>query len=258
MISLLRYISGVLVLLTVVACQQGATADDAGTWVPEVVASYPHDANAFTQGLLFHDGYLYESTGRYGQSSVRKVEIDTGRVLQLRPIESVFFGEGLALVDDRLIMLTWQSGTGFVFALADFSLQQRFSYGGEGWGLTFDGERLIMSDGTARLRFIDPVTLRVTSSVTVTEDDVPVTMLNELEYIDDEVWANVWQEDYLVRIEPGTGRVLGRIDLGVLYPVDIRDSAAVVNGIAYDAGRDRIFVTGKLWPTMFEIEFRER
>lgn len=253
-----KLISGALIALATAACQQSATAEDGGTWTPEIIARYPHDSNAFTQGLLYHDGYLYESTGRNGQSSVRKVEIETGRVVQFQPVDAIFFGEGLTLFDDRLIQLTWQSGIGFVYRLSDFSLLQRFSYAGEGWGLTHDGERLILSDGTARLRFLDPESFRVMQTVTVTDEGLPVTQLNELEYIDGEVWANIWQRDVVARIDPESGNVLGWIDLSSLYPIDVRDRDAVVNGIAYDPADDRIFVTGKLWPMMFEIEFAER
>ena len=241
-----------------VGCELNPAADGNEIWVPTIVARYPHDANAFTQGLLFRDGYLYESTGRRGLSSLRKVDLSTGRVEQIRPVAAQYFAEGLTDFDDRLIQLTWQSGTGFVYALDDFSVEDRFRYDGEGWGLTDDDELLIMSDGSATLRFLDPASFAVVRTVDVTFEDLPVANLNELEYIDGEVWANIWYDERVVRIDPSTGRVKGWIDLGALYPATERSSEAVVNGIAYDAAGDRIFVTGKLWPAMFEIQIPER
>lgn len=257
MIKLFRSLAAGLLGLSLAACQQGASADN-GVWQPRVVARYPHDPNAFTQGLIFEDGYLYESTGRNGESSVRKVELETGRVERLRPLDYVYFGEGLTLFSDRLIQLTWQSQTGFVYRLSDLGLIGRFGYAGEGWGLTHDGERLILSDGTPRLRLLDPGDFSVIGTITVMDGETPIENLNELEYIDGEVWANIWQEDRIARIDPADGRVLGWIDMSKLYPASERASDAVVNGIAYDPESDRIFVTGKLWPTMFEVEFAER
>ena len=241
-----------------VACEPGATADDGGVWTPEVVARYPHDTNAFTQGLIFLDGYLYESTGQRGESSLRRVDLATGRIEQIRALAPEFFAEGLTEFDDRLIQLTWQAGVGFVYRRSDFSPVGRFRYPGEGWGLTHDDDRLIMSDGTATLRFLDPDDFNETGSVTVTFEGEPIVDLNELEYIDGEVWANVWMEEVVARIDPDTGRVLGWIDLSALYPASQRRADAVVNGIAYDEATNRIFVTGKLWPAVFEIELDER
>jgi glutamine cyclotransferase len=248
----------VLLLAGLAACERSATADDGATWVPEIVARYPHDSNAFIQGLLFHDGKFYESTGLRGQSSLRRVEIRTGRVEQREDVDSRYFAEGLALVGDRLYQLTWQLGTTFVYDLDDFSLVDTLHYEGEGWGLTYDGSELIMSDGTATLRFIDPDDFSVTRTVTVTADGMPVAELNELEYIDGEVWANIWFEDRVARIDPKDGHVRGWIDLSQLYPADRRSRDAVVNGIAWDPESDRIFVTGKLWPAIFEIRIGER
>jgi glutaminyl-peptide cyclotransferase len=240
------------------ACEPGAAVDTGGTWTPEVVARYPHDTNAFTQGLIFLDGYLYESTGRRGQSSLRKVNLATGQVEQYRAVSPEFFAEGLTEFDGRLIQLTWQSGIGFVYDLADFGPEGRFRYSGEGWGLTHDGERLIMSDGTATLRFLDPGDFRLLGSVTVIDEGSPLINLNELEFIDGEVWANIWYDERIARIDPETGNVLGYIDLSGVYPASGRSADAVVNGIAYDAESDRIFVTGKLWPAIFEIELEQR
>lgn len=244
--------------MLLIACEPGATQDDGGTWVPRVVARYPHDSNAFTQGLIYKDGYLYESTGRRGQSSLRKVDLTTGRVEEFHSIEPEFFAEGLTEFDGRLIQLTWQRGVGFVYGLSDFVERERFRYSGEGWGLTHDGELLIMSDGTATLRFLDPVDFHVVKNVTVTSNDQPVANLNELEFIDGAVWANIWYDERIARIDPASGEVRGWIDLGGLYPAAQRNPDAVVNGIAYDESTDRIFVTGKLWPAVFEIEFAER
>ncbi|MBN1865737.1 glutaminyl-peptide cyclotransferase [Candidatus Sumerlaeota bacterium] len=225
-----------------------------------VVKSYPHDTKAYTQGLLFRDGRLFEGTGLRGASSVREVDLETGKVLRIHRLEDRYFGEGLALWQDRLVQLTWQSGVGFVYDRDTFVPKGDFSYSGEGWGLTHDGKRLIMSDGTSTLRFLDPETFAVVGSIRVQDGRRPVPRLNELEYLRGEIWANVWQTDRIARIDPETGRVLGWIDLAGL--LDRRNPAAagaeVLNGIAYDADRGRIFVTGKRWPLLFEIEIRPR
>ena len=247
-----------VISLMLIACEPGATQDDGGVWIPTVVARYPHDSNAFTQGLIFRDGYLYESTGRRGQSSLRKVDVATGRVEQILPIAAALFAEGLTEFNNQLIQLTYTSELGLVYRFSDFGLEDRFRYQGEGWGLTHDGERLIMSDGTSTLRFLDPNDFGVVGSVDVTSEGQPVANLNELEYIDGEVWANIWYDERIARIDPETGEVRGWIDLAALYPADRRSADAVVNGIAYDEASDRIFVTGKLWPAIFEIELDER
>lgn len=245
-------------LLLASACQENATAEIGATWIPTVVARYPHDSNAFTQGLLFHDGSLFESTGRNGQSSLRKVDIETGRVEQRHDLDFEFFAEGLALFDNKFYQLTWQAGKAFVYDQENFRLVTDFSYPGEGWGLTDDGKQLIMSDGSAQLRFLDPDTFEVQRSVNVSDGERLIVNLNELEYIDGEVWANVWYDDRIARIDPDDGQLLGWIDLSSLYPASQRPADAVVNGIAWDAESDRIFVTGKLWPAIFEIEISER
>lgn len=244
-------------LAAVAACQPG-TADEGGTWIPNVVARYPHDPNAFTQGLLVHDDKFYESTGLRRESTLRRVDIATGTVEQRHDLDARYFAEGLALVDDRLYQLTWELGTAFAYDVDDFSELETFAYEGEGWGLTYDGEQLIMSDGSPSLRFIDPSDFSVQRTVTVTADGVPQFDLNELEYIDGEVWANIWFDDRIARIDPADGRILGWIDLSSLYPAAQRPAQAVVNGIAWDPESDRIFVTGKLWPAIFEVEFSER
>jgi len=226
----------------------------------EVVAAYPHDKNAFTQGLVFADGQLYESTGQVGRSSIRKVDLETGRVRQQRDIEGPYFGEGIVNWKDRLIELTWQHQKGFIYDLNTFKTRGEWAYPGEGWGLTQDGRRLIMSDGTPDLRFLDPETLRETGRLRVTFNGKPLGALNELEWIKGEIWANVWTTDLIVRIDPATGHVTGRILLaGLLKPEDRAGSEPdVLNGIAYDAANDRIFVTGKQWPKLYEIKLVER
>ena len=222
----------------------------------DVVRSYPHDPQAFTQGLVFADGFLYEGTGQHGRSGIRKVKLETGEVLQVQPLESRHFGEGIAIVGNELIQLTWQSNVGFVYDRSTFQRIRTFSYRGEGWGLAYDGTRLAMSDGTATIRFLDPKTLKETGRLRVHDAGRPVSQLNELEFVKGEIYANVWQSHQIARISPKTGEVLGWIDLtGLLTP---REAAGVdvLNGIAYDAANDRLFVTGKLWPKLFEIRVR--
>lgn len=229
------------------------------TYRYEVVNVYPHDPRAFTQGLLFHNGSLYESTGLNGRSSLRRVDLVTGEVRQQIDIPATYFAEGLALFDRRLYQLTWQSRLGFVYDLDSFQLQRTFNYRGEGWGLTQDGRVLIMSDGTSRLRFLDPETFDVRREVEVMDGDRPINLLNELEYIRGELWANIWQSDRLVRIDPENGRVTGWVNLAGLLPAADRVSGVdVLNGIAWDEAGQRLFVTGKLWPKLFEIRLIDR
>ena len=230
----------------------------APTYSYKVVRSFPHDRQAYTQGLVYLDGFLYEGTGLHGQSNIRKVRLETGEVLQKRRIDDKYFGEGIAVVGSNLIQLTWQTEVGFVYDLATFAPKRTFSYTGEGWGLTYDGTRLIMSDGTPTLRFLDPATLRETGRLPVRDGGTPVDELNELEVVKGEIFANVYQTHRIARISMKTGRVTGWIDLsGLLSP---RDAAGVdvLNGIAYDAAKDRLFVTGKLWPKLFEIQLVPR
>ena len=220
----------------------------------EVINEFPHDPNAFTQGLLFLDGFFYESTGLYGESSLRKIRIESGEVLQKIDLSPEYFAEGLAHWEGRLIQLTWREKTGFVYDLEDFSLIDQFSYPTEGWGLTQDGEQLIMSNGSSTLYFLDPDSYRVLDQVTVTRNGQEIVRINELEYILGEVFANIWQTDMIIRINPQNGDVLGEIDLRGLLPVsDLTGQTDVLNGIAYDPETDRLFVTGKLWPYVFEI-----
>jgi glutamine cyclotransferase len=222
----------------------------------EVVRQYPHDAGAFTQGLIVRDGFLYESTGLEGRSSVRKVEIETGRVVQQRTIDAPYFAEGLTDWKGQLVQLTYTTGIGFVYDLATFAPQGTFKYEGQGWGLTRDDRRLIMSDGSSELRFLDPVTKREQGRVRVRDGQTPVIDLNELELVEGEIYANVWHTDRIAIIRPDTGEVRAWIDLSGLRPATASQSEAVLNGIAYDASRTRLFVTGKWWPALFEIRVR--
>ncbi len=220
-----------------------------------IVHTYPHDPQAYTQGLVFVDGHLYESTGLNGRSSLRMVDLETGRVLQSAAVPSQYFAEGLAPWGSTLVQLTWQSHVAFVYDRFSFRLLRTLHYDGEGWGLTEDGRSLILSDGTATLHFLDPQTLREVRHVVVKDRGAPVTELNELEYVRGQIYANVWHTGRIARISPATGQVLGWIDLtGLLAPGEVSDPEAVLNGIAYDAARDRLFVTGKLWPKLFEIK----
>lgn len=219
-----------------------------------VVHVYPHDRQAFTQGLVFVDGQLYESTGREGHSSLRLDVLETGQVLQRYDLPREYFAEGLTNSGSTLVQLTWTTHTGFVYDRFSFRVLRTFHFDGEGWGLTNDGKSLILSDGTPWLRFLNPKTFKVMRRVEVTENGNPVKELNELEYIHGQVWANIWHSDKIARISPVTGKVLGWIDLAGLDPEDEgAESEAVLNGIAYDAQHDRIFVTGKLWSKLFEI-----
>ncbi|MFA6107882.1 MAG: glutaminyl-peptide cyclotransferase [Candidatus Latescibacterota bacterium] len=223
-----------------------------------VVRSYPHDRTAFTQGLLWADGWVYESTGLYGASSLRRVDLETGQVKQRTDLDPGLFGEGLALTGDRLVQLTWRSGLGLVYDRKSFAVVDRFTYDTEGWGLTADDRGLVMSDGTSTLYLLDPETYAETGQLAVHDERGPVSRLNELEYVEGEIWANVWMSDRIARISPRTGRVTGWIELGGLLPAADRDGTDVLNGIAYDRGGGRLFVTGKLWPRLFEVSVVSR
>jgi len=220
-----------------------------------VVKSYPHDPAAYTQGLVYLDGFLFESTGLNGQSTLRKVKIETGEVVQRHRLDAAYFAEGLAEWSGQLVQLTWRSNVAFIYDFASFSLRRTLTYTGEGWGLTRNQEQFILSDGTDQLRFLHPGTFREVRRIRVTDGGRPIRDLNELEYVRGEVYANVWQTDRIARISPADGRVVGWIDLHGLMAGGYRlDPEAVPNGIAYDAATDRLFVTGKLWPRLFEIE----
>ncbi len=220
-----------------------------------VVNTYPHDRNAFTEGLAFQNGVLYEGTGRYGNSTLRKVELESGQILQILALPAQFFGEGITIYRDKVYQLTWQSHVCFVYDKESFEVLQQFSYPTKGWGLTHNGENLIMSDGTSSLRFLAPETFEEIGQIEVRDEDSPVTELNELEYVRGEIYANVWNTDRIARINPRTGQVVGWIELKeLLSPEDVSQPVDVLNGIAYDAENGRLFVTGKLWPKLFEIK----
>ncbi|HEX8285115.1 MAG TPA: glutaminyl-peptide cyclotransferase [Pyrinomonadaceae bacterium] len=240
----------------------GATGDS-GRQVPvygyEVVNTFPHDPEAFTQGLVFRDGALVESTGLERHSTLRRVELQTGKVLQKVDVPPYFFAEGLTLLNGKLYQLTWKGEKGFVYDPESFKKTGEFAYEGEGWGLAQDGESLILSDGSDQLRFIDPNTFKVRRTINVSDRGLPVEQLNELEYVRGEVYANVWHQNRVARIDPRSGRVVGWIDLtGLLRPGETTDPEAVLNGIAYDERGDRLFVTGKLWPKLFEVRLKQK
>ena len=247
----------VLLAPVVVTAQEASPVPaNASAFGYRVVAEYPHDRRAFTQGLVYLDGVLYEGTGLNGQSTLRRVDLETGEVLQAVGLSEEYFGEGIAVLGERIYQLTWKNGVCVVFDRETFELQEAFTYETEGWGLTTDGERLIMSDGTNRLFIRDPETFAELDTIDVYEGVRAIWNLNELEVVDGEIWANVWQTDLIARIDPETGQVTGWIDLTGLLSEKEREKRPVdvLNGIAYDPETDRLFVTGKLWPKLFEIE----
>lgn len=243
-------IAAIILFFTVPVVAQADTG-----WT--LVKSYPHDPKAFTEGLLWADGGLYESTGLNGASDIRQVRLKDGKVLRRTAIDSQYFGEGIVNWGDRLVSLTWRHRQGFVWDRKSFKRTGEFRYQGEGWALTQDGHAIIMSDGTSQLRFLDPQTLQERRRITVTWNGRPIERLNELEYVKGEVLANIWYENRIARINPATGAVIDWIDLSPLASkVQVSDSDAVLNGIAYDAAKDRLFVTGKFWPKLFEIKLQ--
>ncbi|MGA2525086.1 MAG: glutaminyl-peptide cyclotransferase [Smithellaceae bacterium] len=221
----------------------------------KVINIFPHDIDAFTQGLVYYKGYLYESTGLHGKSTLRKVDIKTGKIIKIIKLAHEYFGEGITILGNNIYQLTWLNKTGFVYDLVEFKKVRTFSYQGEGWGITTDGQYLFMSDGSSVISCIDPMTFAVVRKIIVHEGQQQIGSLNELEFIKGEIWANIFREDIIVRISPATGKVLGWVDLSLLYSLIPKNSRIdVLNGIAYDRNRDRIFVTGKLWPNIFEIK----
>jgi glutaminyl-peptide cyclotransferase len=238
---------------------QGARQRKQDATTPEytfkIVHAYPHDSQAFTQGLAYRDGFLYESTGLNGRSSLRKVRLETGEVLQQVDLSPELFGEGIGILRDQIVQLTWKSQLGFVYNLKDFRLLRQFPYTGEGWGLASNGTDFFMSDGSDEIRVLDGKTLTEKRRLKVHDGATAVTQLNELEFVEGELFANVWQTDRIARISPVSGKIVGWIDLtGLLGPMYRRTADAVLNGIAYDSQGKRLFVTGKLWPSIFEIE----
>jgi glutaminyl-peptide cyclotransferase len=245
-----------------VAPQQDEGARDTGevpVYTYEVVNSWPHDPKAFTQGLVFYDKYLYESTGHHGTSSLRRVELKSGKVKKKIDVPQEYFAEGITLFEGKIFQLTWQSHKCFVYDLKDFDLLSEFHQTGEGWGLTNDGKSLIMSDGSNQLRFLEPNTFLPVRAVSVFDNGQPLTQLNELEYVKGEIYANIWKSDRIVRLDPASGKILGWIDLSGLRPPDVEnDTDNVLNGIAYDEHEDRLFVTGKRWTKLFEIRLKRK
>lgn len=223
----------------------------------EIVNRFPHDSKAFTQGLIFHEGNLLEGTGQFGESQLRVVVPETGKVTKLKKLHRKLFGEGITLVRDEVFQITWQNKIAIVYDLKTFREKRRFTYSGEGWGLTYDGKYLIMSDGTDRIQFRDPRTFRYKGEIKVRYNSRPLKNLNELEFINGEIFANIWHSEYIARIDPKTGRVLGMIDISGLnpYPRAKRDQA-VANGIAYDDKTGRLFLTGKYWPILYEVKIK--
>lgn len=250
--------AGLATLLVAVLVVFGLYSRNSGTpasWTCEVVNTFAHDPNAFTQGLVFEDGFLYEGTGLKGRSELRKVELKTGKVLQSHKLPDRYFGEGITIFEDRIIQLTYKSKVGFVYDKDTFEQLEEFEYPTEGWGLTHDGTHLIMSDGTPMLYFLDPRTFKRVDKIMVLDQNEMVDGLNELEYIDGEIYANVWSDDRIARIDPETGQIIGWIDCQGLLPAsDKHNEIDVFNGIAHDPATGRLFVTGKCWPKLFEIK----
>lgn len=230
-----------------------------GNYTYEVVKTLPHDTSAFTQGLVFYQGSFYESTGLQGQSSLRLVEVDTGKVAKKVSVPAEYFAEGMTIFQGKIFQLTWLNQKGFVYDLGSLQKEKDFSYYGEGWGLTNDEKNLILSDGTNKIRFIDPFSFEVLKTISVSENGQPIANLNELEYIKGQIFANVWQTNRIIVIDPSSGNVTASIDLtGILKPEDVTTQVDVLNGIAYDLSKDRLFVTGKLWPKIFEIKLKKK
>ncbi|MHC4266463.1 MAG: glutaminyl-peptide cyclotransferase [Planctomycetota bacterium] len=245
----------VFLVLLDCSCSDSKDPPETDYYTFEVVNTYPHDAEAFTQGLVFEKGFLYESTGQYGRSSIRKIELKTGNALKIHKLSDKFYGEGMTIYGKTIIQLTWRENIGFIFDLNSFDLLKTFTYPTEGWGITHDGRSLIMSDGSSRLHFLDPETFKEKSFLVVCDDIGPVPGINELEYVKGQIYANIYPTNQIARIDLHTGRVTGWIDLtGLLSQQDLKRGADVLNGIAYDKKNDRLFVTGKLWPSIFEIK----
>ncbi|MBN1254469.1 MAG: glutaminyl-peptide cyclotransferase [Deltaproteobacteria bacterium] len=242
-----------IAIVTLLCLTSHAFSEDVPIYTYHVINAYPHDAEAFTQGLIFEGGYLYEGTGIKGSSTLRKVQLETGVVIKALKLPNDLFGEGITIYHNRIIQLTWRSGIGFVYDKDRFNVLRKFRYPTEGWGITHDGKHLIMSDGTATLYFLHPETFKRIGQVTVRDAHGPVPLLNELEYIRGEIYANVWHKTLIARISPQSGKVTGWIDLEGLCRWN-----GELNGIAYDADNDRLFVTGKFWPVIYEIKLLEK
>lgn len=242
-------------VLSVVALnlnQNSSPSDLPALYDYKIINIYPHSNTAYTQGLVFDDGFLFESVGGWGSSYLRKIDLETGEILKAHKLSDEYFAEGLVLVENKLIQLTWLSQRGFVYDKESFNLLQTFSYPTQGWGITFDGEKLIMSDGSSTLFFLDPVTYENIGEINVKDGDIDVTELNELEYINNNVYANIWKEDTIAIIDPETGNVKGWIDLTGIY--EPRGYDDVLNGIAYNEKTNSLFITGKNWSYLYQIE----
>jgi glutaminyl-peptide cyclotransferase len=236
------------------ARQTEAEAEGIPVYTYQVINTWPHDAEAYTQGLVFHDGLLFESTGLRGASSLRRVELKTGKVKKKLEVAREYFAEGMTIFQNKIFQLTWQAQKGFVYDLKKFKQEGEFAYEGEGWGLTHDDHSLILSDGTNRIRFLDPASFQVQRTISVYDNGQPLTDINELEYIKGEIYANIWRTDRIVRIDPTTGKINAWIDMtGLHHQGPEENTENCLNGIAYDAEGDRLFVTGKRWPQLFEI-----
>jgi glutaminyl-peptide cyclotransferase len=246
---------GICTILCAAACESFMhVPEPLPVYTYEIVNTFPHDPQAFTEGLAFDNGMLYEGTGLYGESSVRKVDLETGRILQIYRLPNEYYGEGITVFKDTVVQLTWQSNRGFVYKKDGLSLLREFHYSTEGWGITHDANRIMMSDGTSALYLLNPETKERSGRIEVQEDGIPIDMINELEYVDGQIFANIWKSDRIARIDPESGKVRGWIDLtGLLDRHKFGNAPDVLNGIAYDEESGRLFVTGKLWPLLFEI-----
>ncbi len=240
------------------AWPQWSTPPAPKLWGVEVTATYPHDPAAFTQGLAFHDGQLYEGTGQYGGSSIRRIALPSGEVEQMQPLSELYFGEGITIFDNKLYQLTWVNQVGFIYDVETFERLGTFRYAGEGWGLTHNGRHLIMSNGSERISFLDPENYDVVRTIRVRSEGRPIVRLNELEWVDGEIWANIWYQDQIARIDPRSGEVVGWIDASTIYPASERGFEDVLNGIAYDPAANRVLLTGKNWPLLYEVELVPR
>ncbi|MFW6025766.1 MAG: glutaminyl-peptide cyclotransferase [Candidatus Woesearchaeota archaeon] len=242
-----------IIALILVFSSMVGKANDIKNYSYEIVNKFPHDENAFTQGFLYKDGYIYEGTGKYGESSLRKIDLKSGKIIKEFELDDNYFGEGITILNDKIYQLSWKSNKAFVYNL-DFEKIDSFEYEGEGWGLTDNDKELIMSNGSDKIYFIDPHNFEINRKISVKINDKKINNLNELEYIKGKIYANIWKKDYILIIEPQNGQVKGKIDLKNLIDKENQEDINVLNGIAYDQKNDRLFVTGKLWPYVFEIK----
>jgi glutamine cyclotransferase len=255
---LIAVLAGGIILASLSLRGGEPSVSPAQTYTYSIVHTYPHSSDAFTEGLAYADGVLYESTGLYGSSTLRKVDLETGTILQEVALPNQFFGEGITLMNDTIVQLTWQEQTAFVYDQATLELKRNFTYAAEGWGLTFDGTRLIMSDGSDKLVFLDPATFQKMRQVQAKDGNASVSSINEIEYVNGYVYANVWKQQRIAVINPQTGIVKAWIDLTGIENSANLNGEDVLNGIAYDSQGDRLFVTGKRWPNLYEIKIERQ